>query len=123
MKVERTVCITLENFILRATSALALCGHLVPTGTIIEVSRGEAENLKSRNRAVDATQAEVDAAVKIIASGTINNTTDLVQRLREISGEGRTANIKPHVAVGLRDAQIDALLERAQRTRNEGREA
>ncbi len=123
MKVERTVCITVENFILRTTSALALCGHLVPADKIIEVSRGEAENLKSRNRAVDATQAEVDAADKIIASGTIDNTTDMVQRLREISSEGRTANIKPHVAVGLTDAQMDALLERAQRSRNDGREA
>lgn len=82
MKVERHACIKVENFILRTTALVALCGEFIPVGTLIEVSRDEATNIKSRNSAVDATQAEVDSAVKIVASGTIDGAADLAQRLR-----------------------------------------
>lgn len=123
MKVEKSVSITVENVILRTTSPLVLCGDLLPAGTLIEVSQDEAANIKSRNRAVDATEAEVAAGVKPVASGTIDNVANLAHRLREVSvNEAAKIKSRNH-PIRLSQEEINAIIERSQRMQNEGRKA
>lgn len=114
MKVEKSICITVENFILKTTAAFALCGELVPAGALIEVSRDEATNLKARNLAVDATQEGVDTADKIIASGTIDSAADLAQRVREVLRKDAPEINPRNLHANLTQAQIDSIIERSQ---------
>ena len=83
MKVERSVCITIDYYILKTTTPLVVGGKTVPVGTLIEVSHDEMQNIKARNRAVDATELEISATQKIIVSDTVDNADNLVQRLRD----------------------------------------
>lgn len=82
MKVERSVCITIDYYILKTTTPLVAGGKTLPVGTLIEVSHDEMQNIKARNRAVDATELEVAAAEKIIVSDTIDHVDNLAERLR-----------------------------------------
>ena len=75
MKIERTVSLTISNVIIKLTAAVAICGDVRRPGELIEASETEAKGLILRGKAIAATQAEVDGATTIIATGTIDRPT------------------------------------------------
>jgi hypothetical protein len=83
MKFESKISITLASHILKTTTPIVLCGKLLPAGTFIDVSPLEAENVKSRGRAVDATTAEYSAAEHIFMSGTIDSYDEIIKKIRD----------------------------------------
>ena len=83
MKVERSICIAIDYYILKTTTPIFVGGKTVPAGTLIEVSHDEMQNIKARNRAVDATESEIAAAENIIVSSTVDHVDNLANRMRD----------------------------------------
>lgn len=75
MQIERTVTLTVTNKIVKIVGVLAIGGLIRKPGEIIEASLTEANDLIRRGKAVAATEAEVDAAETIVATGTIDQPT------------------------------------------------
>lgn len=79
MKFESKVSIALVSHILKTTTPIVLRGKMLPAGTFIDVSPSEAANLKSRSRAVDATYVEFSASEQVFASGTIDDSAEIMK--------------------------------------------
>lgn len=75
MQIERTATLTIKNTIIKLTGVVAIGGQIRRPGELIEASATEAKGLILRGKAVAATQAEVDDAEIIIATGTIDQPT------------------------------------------------
>ncbi len=72
MKIERTVTLSVTNTIVKIAQSVAMSGEIAKPGTLFEVSANEARDLISRGKAVAASDAEVENATSIRATGTID---------------------------------------------------
>lgn len=81
MKFMSKISVDIESHILKTVVPIALRGAIVPSGTLIDVSKLEAVSLKSRGAAVDATEDEYSAAEKVLSSGTVIDDSQEIIRL------------------------------------------
>ncbi|CAN7353252.1 hypothetical protein LJR143_001866 [Pseudoxanthomonas sp. LjRoot143] len=72
MQIERTVSLIVTNKVVRMTGTVAIGGEVRRPGVIVEASLNEANDLIRRGKAVPATEAEVESAETIVATGTID---------------------------------------------------
>ena len=75
MQIERIISLTVKNKVVRITGTVAIGGQVRRPGAIVEASLTEANDLIRRGKAVAATEAEVEAAETVIATGTIDQPT------------------------------------------------
>ena len=72
MQITRTVTLSVTNTVVKITQSVAMSGEIAKAGTMFEVSANEARDLIYRGKAVAATEAEVEEATSIRATGTID---------------------------------------------------